>query len=295
MHGGVSMDSTALLQHLFSLVIFGTNGTLSRYINLPSCGIVLYRTILAVLVLFTVFTLSGHKFTFLRHKRDLMFILLSGFVQSTEWFLMYESYRHIDVGVATLLTYCGPVIVIALSPIIFKETLTVRKLAYLVVVLFGVLFLNRGVGGSGNIKFGLLCAVSSAFCYAGMVICNKQSKHITGFENAVLQLSSCCFFSIVFTLLLTGGRPPVPEARLSQWLLVLLLGTVNTGFTCYLYFTTLSKLPAQVIAVSGYLEPLFAIVFSSLFLGERMSALQLLGCIMIIGGASRCILEGRKL
>lgn len=288
------MDNAALLKHLFSLVIFGTNGTLSRFIHLSSCGIVFYRTILASLVLFAFFKLSGNKFTFPSYRYDLKFILFSGLAQSTEWFLMYESYRHIDVGVATLLTYCGPVIVIALSPIVFKEKLTVKKLAYLAVVLVGVVFLNRGVGGHGNIKFGLLCAGSSAFCYAAMVICNKQAEHISGFENAVLQLFFCCCFSIVFTLLKTGFRPPLPEPVISQWLLVLLLGTTNTGLTCYLYFSTLGKLPAQVIAVSGYLEPLLAIVYSSLLLGERMTALQLLGCAMIIGGAARCILEGKK-
>ncbi|MDO4952526.1 MAG: EamA family transporter [Synergistaceae bacterium] len=42
------------------------------------------------------------------------------------------------------------------------------------------------------------------------------------------------------------------------------------------------------------MEPLFAIIFASLLLGERKTALQLLGCAMIIGGAARCILEGKK-
>ncbi|MEY8634978.1 MULTISPECIES: EamA family transporter [Anaerostipes] len=35
----------------------------------------------------------------------------------------------------------------------------------------------------------------------------------------------------------------------------------------------------------GYLEPLSALIFSAFFLRERLSAVQLLGAVLILGGA----------
>lgn len=56
------------------------------------------------------------------------------------------------------------------------------------------------------------------------------------------------------------------------WVLVLLL-------------RALGALPVQTVAVCGYLEPLSAVIFSALLLHERLTAPQLLGAALIIGGA----------
>lgn len=52
-----------------------------------------------------------------------------------------------------------------------------------------------------------------------------------------------------------------------------------------MYFSPLSKLPLQTVAVCGYLEPLSAVLFAALLLGEKMTAIQYLGAVCIIGGA----------
>lgn len=55
---------------------------------------------------------------------------------------------------------------------------------------------------------------------------------------------------------------------------------------CYLYFSSIQQLPVESIAICGYLEPLSALIFAALFLQERLSAIQILGAIFIIGGAA---------
>ena len=51
------------------------------------------------------------------------------------WLFLYEAYQQIGVGTASLLCYCGPVIVMALAPILFHESLTLHKCLGLLVVL----------------------------------------------------------------------------------------------------------------------------------------------------------------
>ncbi len=64
-----------------------------------------------------------------------------------------------------------------------------------------------------------------------------------------------------------------------------MLGIVNTGIGCLLYFSAVAKLPVQTVAVVGYLEPLSAVVFSAVLLGEVITPVRLMGAALIIGGA----------
>ncbi len=61
---------------------------------------------------------------------------------------------------------------------------------------------------------------------------------------------------------------------------------LNTGVGCYLYFSSIGALRAQTVAVCGYLEPLSAVLFSALLLGERLLTLQVVGAVLILTGAA---------
>ena len=75
------------------------------------------------------------------------------------------------------------------------------------------------------------------------------------------------------------------EIAAGDWFPILLLGLVNTGVGCYCYFSSIGDLPAQSVAICGYLEPLSAVLLSVLILHETMAPLQILGAVLIIGGA----------
>ena len=77
-----------------------------------------------------------------------------------------------------------------------------------------------------------------------------------------------------------------------MWILV--LGILNTGIGCYLYFSSLNELSVQTVAICGYLEPLSAVIFAASLLGERLSAIQIIGAAFIIGGAMIAEVFGEK-
>ena len=71
----------------------------------------------------------------------------------------------------------------------------------------------------------------------------------------------------------------------NDWFWIIILGLLNTGIGCYFYFSSIGKLPVQTVAICGYIEPLSAVIFSIAFLCESMLPLQIIGAILIIGGA----------
>lgn len=276
------IDTAAFIKYLCSLLLFGLNGIIASHISLASYEIVYLRTMIGSILLIVLFLADGGRFHMRENKRDTLFIILSGMAMGASWMFLYEAYKQIGVSFASLLYYCGPVIVMIFSPVIFKEKLTCIKTAGFMVVLTGIVLVNGKLAVESGNTWGLFCGAMSAFMYFFMVTLNKQAEKITGLENAVIQLTVSFLTVTVFVLFKQGLIIHVP---VRAWPWILFLGIVNTGIGCYLYFSPLSKLPVQTVAVCGYLEPLSAVVFAALLLGEKMTASQVVGAFCIISGA----------
>lgn len=285
------MNKKAFIKYLCALLLFGLNGIVASQISMTSYEIVFLRTLIGSVFLGVLFLLTKEKLTIKKHPRDLVFIIISGIAMGTSWMFLYEAYQQIGVSLSSLLYYCGPVIVMILSPLIFKEKLTLPKIIGFVIVLAGVFLVNGKAAISGGNSWGLFCGGMSALMYFMMVTFNKQSKNITGMENSLIQTTISFLTVAVFVGFKQHFVMSIPA---EDWIWILILGLVNTGLGCYLYFSPLAKLPVQTVAVCGYLEPLSAVVFAALILGETMTLFQILGAVCIIGGAMIGELLGRK-
>lgn len=145
-----------------------------------------------------------------------------------------------------------------------------------------VVLVNGKIAESGESSWGLFCGAMSAVMYAFMVICNKKASKISGMENSTLQLT----ISFLMVAVIVGLRQGITlEIAAENWPWILFLGLANTGIGCYFYFSSIGALPVQTVAICGYLEPLSAVLFSVLLLNESMTLLQILGAVLIIGGA----------
>ena len=269
------------LKYLMALLMFGTNGIVASHISLSSYEIVLLRTLIGSLFLIAIYFITGCKLSFYKNKKQSAFLAVSGIAMGASWMFLYEAYAQIGVSISSLLYYCGPVIVMALSPLLFNEKLTLLKIVGFIAVLTGIFLVNGNVSGQLN-KWGILCGLMSAVMYSFMVICNKKAKDITGLENSMLQLLVSFLTSAVFVGIKQGYAMDIQAESV---LPIVILGLVNTGVGCYFYFSSIDRLPVQTVAVCGYLEPLSAVMFSSLLLNEQLTTLQIIGAILIIGGA----------
>jgi len=289
--------SRSFKKYLASLLMFGSNGIVASAIALPSSEVVLTRTLLGALLLVAALAVSNHRsgarLASLDHPRQAASLAVSGAALGISWIFLFAAYRLIGVGVATLAYYIGPVIVMALSPVLFREHLTPVKLMGFAAVVAGA-FLVVAQGGAGSINpAGLALGGMAALMYAAMVVFSKRASDVGGVEAATIQIVAS--FAAVAVYSVATGQLPAASALVSADLpAVLTLGLVNTGLGCYLYFSAMGDLPVQRVAVFGYLEPLSAVVLSALVLGEAMGPVRILGAALIIGGAASCELFGNK-
>ena len=270
------------LKYIFALLLFGSNGIVASLIHLSSYEIVLLRTLIGSLLLIAIFFIAREKLTFYKYKTQSIFLAVSGIAMGTSWIFLYEAYDEIGVSLASLAYYCGPVIVMILSPFLFGEKLTRIKVCSFLVVLVGIFLVNGTAFENGVSVWGLACGLLSAVCYSLMVMFNKKAKDITGLENSMLQLFVAFLTVAIFVGIKQGYRMEIDTQSIIP---ILVLGLLNTGIGCYFYFSSIGKLPVQTVAICGYLEPLSAVLFSVIFLKETMLPIQIIGAVLIIGGA----------
>ena len=61
---------------------------------------------------------------------------------------------------------------------------------------------------------------------------------------------------------------------------------VNTGRACWFYCSSMNRLRARAVALFGYGDPVSALIFSAVFLGDRMGVLQIVGAVLVFAGAA---------
>ena len=266
--------------YILAMLIFGTNGYLVAHLSLQGSQIVLVRTLVGGLLLTAIVLLRGgfDREAVRAEWRDLLF---GGVALGLNWVALFTAYRLLNVSLATLIYYAGPMLVLLFSPLLFRESLTPQKIAAVVIVAAGLFCITGSITSAGMSLTGLLAAVLSALFYASLIIFNKRIVKTGGMQTAALELD-VAFVVVLSYVLLTAGIPRPLKADIPY---LLVLGLVNTGIAYMLYFTGLQKLPGQSVALISYVDPVSALVFSALLLHETMTPLQMLGAVLIIGGA----------
>ena len=274
-------DKKSLLMILLSMFIWGSVGIFRRMIPVSSAVLACSRGIIGTLFLILFVKVQGKRLFYPLRKRQILLLCLSGAVMGVNWILLFEAYNYTSVSTATLCYYMAPTIVVLLSPILFREPITLRKGICAAVAVVGMVFVSgvieNGLPSISEIK-GVLFGLGAAVLYASVVIINKKLPGIDPFE-----LGSSALVLIPY-LLVTGERIP---ANLSGTAVIMLLivGLVHTGIAYAMYFGSVDGLQAQTVAILSYLDPITALVLSALVLHEKMTIYGVIGAVLIIGAA----------
>ena len=279
------------IMYIASLLIFGSNGVFAAHIDLSSAEIVCMRTLIGSAALILVLLLSRTGLDWGAMRREALKLIAAGICLGVNWALLFEAYKLMSVSMATLTYYTSPVIVLLLSPVLLKEKQSVRAYIGMAAAAVG-LVLAVGLSDAAITATGLLVGLGSAVFYAALIVFNKKIDGVSGLPLTTIEMVIAACVMVPYVLL-TGGRigfPPDMEGTL--YLLFLCL--VNTGLACFMYFSSMNKLPARAVALFGYVDPVSALIFSAVFLGDRLGVAQLAGAALVFAGAAWGQSTGRQ-
>lgn len=266
-----------------AMLIFGSNGVFASMLDMSGAQLVLMRTLLGGLVLLVIILASRSRTPREVLLREKWRLLLSGVCLGVNWVLLFEAYDLMNVSLATLTYYTAPVMVLVLAPFVLRERQNAMAYVGMAVVALGML-LAVGTDFGGEVTAsGLVVGLGSAVFYAALMLLNKRISGVSGLNLTFIEIVVAAAVLLPYVFATEGGVPLPRDGR--GIFALLFLCTVNTGLACWMYFSTMNRLPARGVALLGYFDPISALVFSALFLGERLSAVQLAGAVLVLAGA----------
>lgn len=272
----------ARIQVIVAMAIWGSIGLFVKNIAFTSAQIALVRGFVGFVFILLFSLMTGRKVSYKNIKANALTLIFSGIALGLNWILLFQAYKYTSISNATICYYFAPVIIMMLSPIILKEALNVIKIVCIITALIGLACIagvSKGVGTHDLI--GIFFGLCAAVLYATVVFLNKKLKNITGIESSMLQLGISAFALFPYVLISEGVN--FENTTTSSIVLIFLVGVVHTGVVYMIYFSALQKLSAQSAATLSYIDPVVAILISALFLKESMSAIQIIGGILILG------------
>lgn len=290
------------------LFVKGIGGKVDAYICLSLAMIIVGSAVVLgkmIVMQFPVFLASGLRFAIasaiiwpiirtkekdkapMISRRDwYIFTLMAFFGQFVFTVLMLIGLKFTRAMEAGLITSTTPAFMAAVSFLLLKEPLNVRKIGGVCLATFGVVVVNgllpqfqqfSGSGIGGNLLIcGAVAGEALFLLLAKKLSVQVSNLRITGILSFLgllmfLPFSLVEAFSFSFTAVSFRG-----------WLYISYFGAVYTVAAYLLWFRGVAKVPGSTAGVSTALMPVSATVLSAVFLAEEITASHVLGIVCVV-------------
>lgn len=281
---GTKVKAKVLLASAFC--IWGTIGIFVKMIPFNSGVVAFDRSLVGMLFLIIVKLLMRKKYDINAMKGNFLELCINGALLGLNWILLFESYNYTSVATSTICYNLGPMIVVLVSPFIFKERLTVVKVLCVMTALFGIVCVSgvfEQTGANSSDIIGVLLGLAAAVVYAITVVINKRLDKIDPLDKAITQFASSTVVMFIYCLFTTKAGELV--FTINTVILLIIVGVVHTGVTYTLYFASLPNVTSQNVAIFAYIDPVIAVVLSALVLKENLTVSTVIGAVLVIASA----------
>ena len=238
-------------------------------------------------------------------RRQLPFLVIYGLVLAGFNAMWTFSVALNGAAVATVLAYCSAAFTALLAWWLFKERPTGIMFVAIALSLTGCALVADVLAPTAwrTNPLGILTGILAGLGYAGYSLMgNAASRRGLGPWSSL-------FYTFAFAglFLLIGIAAPDPVRILSRhsdlfwlrnellgWGILLLLAAGPTVAGFGLYNVSLAHLPSSVANLIVTLEPAFTAVIAYFFLGERLSATQGLGSLLILSAVVLLRVDERR-
>lgn len=205
----------------------------------------------------------------------------------------FYAVQRLSVGVALLLEYLGPIFVVIwiwITTRVRPGTLTAAGALLSIGGLALVLDLTGEVRVDGiGVLFGLGAAVCLAVYFVVSARIDDDLPPVAlacgGLLVATLSLLAFCGVGLLpWGTATTGVR--LAGATWPWWVPLLGLGLVAAAVAYLVGNTASRRLGSRMASFAGLTEVLFAVLWAWLWLGERLTAIQLLGGLVVLAGVA---------
>jgi drug/metabolite transporter (DMT)-like permease len=205
----------------------------------------------------------------------------------------YLAIARLAVAVAIVLQYTGPAIVVLWTSITRRKAPPPSIVGAVLLAFLGVVLVSELLAGDiGNLDgLGLLFGLGAAVMFATYTL---QSEKAAGAYGSIGALSRSFAVSALLWIAFQIPRGvPTELIELDHLPAVLFVGVGGTLIPFLLYIWAVQAMRSQRAVIAATLEPLFAGLIAWIWLGQTLSAWQIIGASLILCGVAMLQL-GRK-
>lgn len=225
--------------------------------------------------------------------------LVAGLFLGGDLFAWHSSIEHIGAGLGTVLPNLQVVLVGVAGVVFFGERPRPAFWLALPAVLVGVWLLGavgKPVDVGGNVPFGVFLGVVTAALYSVFLIVMRVARLRRPDANAVEVMGSATVGAALITGLFAAGQgvaAPAGEWPADGWLLLLALSSQVLAWV--LLSSSIHRIPAALTSIALLIQPVLAMVWGAVLLGEELGPPQVLGAAVVLAGvavAHRAVVAG---
>ncbi len=276
--------------NIFLFIFLGTCGWgISLYlikillVSLTPIEIVLYRALIGAVSLFILakcLKLRSGKL------KDLLLdgLIVGIFNMTLPFYLTTLAERTVSSSLASIINGLTPLCTYLLSFFWLANQKThYLKLASLFLGLLGIILINIDSLQSHGNMLDFLALLASCFSYG--IAAHYLKKGVRTKEPLLVAAMAAACSSLIMLLFQLGTTPQLHWGRpsnLTQLGLLLWLGVIGTGLCLYLYSILIERIGAVSASLITYLMTVSGVFMGVVFLDEKMSRLEMIGCVFIV-------------
>ncbi|MGE0101183.1 MAG: DMT family transporter [Blastocatellales bacterium] len=268
-------------------VLWGFSGVITKFMlnrQMEPGELLIFRTTLAAAILFAWLGLTSPELLRVRLKDLPYFALLGAIGLVANQGFYYLALTMVSVGYALLLQYLAPVFLMVYGVLSGTERMTGGKVIAGALAVGGSVSMVLGQpGGLARMSLGgTLAALGSA---VGFAFYSGYGKYgLRRYNPRTMMTYAFLFAGMMWAVIRPLWTLPWGSYDLQAYGLFLYLAVVATVLPFGLFLGSLRYLEPSRSSLTSMLEPVVAAFVAWLWLGEKMSGIQIAGGAAVLGG-----------
>ena len=267
---------------LIGVVGISAAAVLVRWSTAPSMVLVLYRMIIAVLLLLPAVLLKGREELKGMTKKEWLLTVLAGCCLGLHFSAFFESLRHTSIAAAVILSDAEVLFVALGSILVFRKKLSGRCWLAVALSLVGAVMVALADGGGESGLLGNALALTSTFLLALYTMIGASVRSRISNTTYTFVAYGCAALTVLVLSLASGT--PLTGYGANNWLTALGMAVLCTLLGHSVFTWGLKYLPPAYISTVKLLDPVFSALWGLLLFAEKPTLPVILGGVIVIVG-----------
>ncbi len=281
----LSKPTVGLLASLAAAILWAVSGVCGKVLlggALSPSRLVFYRCALGTLLLFVILLLQNPLRLELKQRDLALFVVMGTLGLALTQFTYYSAIQVLSVGLAILLQYLAPLWILLFERLYLKLPLTRSRIVALLLALAGCGLVSLETIGSAHLsRYGVALGVAAGVCFAAYSLMAQHASK--SYAELTVLFYSLLFAALFWAIAGPGSWQPLSQVETFKYWILVYVAAFGTIVPYLLFIRALKYLTASQVSIVSTAEPVAAAVIAWVFLGERLTPLQIAGGLCVLG------------